>query len=74
LKVSAKRVPWSDAEKKAVRSELGDFITKMKVPGKLECDWCLKKKTELSRRSWKDVKNFIHNSIQTVRKKYQFKG
>lgn len=57
-------------EKKAVKSELGHFISKLKVPGKLECD---KKRKELSRRTWKDVKNFVHNSIQTVKRKYHFK-
>nr|XP_022312129.1 uncharacterized protein DDB_G0279979-like [Crassostrea virginica]XP_022312130.1 uncharacterized protein DDB_G0279979-like [Crassostrea virginica]XP_022312131.1 uncharacterized protein DDB_G0279979-like [Crassostrea virginica]XP_022312132.1 uncharacterized protein DDB_G0279979-like [Crassostrea virginica]XP_022312133.1 uncharacterized protein DDB_G0279979-like [Crassostrea virginica] len=43
-----KRIPWTDAEKKAIKSELGHFISKMKVPGKLECHRCLRNKKELS--------------------------
>ena len=43
-----KRIPWTDAEKKAINSELGHFISKMKVPGKLECHRCLRNKKELS--------------------------
>lgn len=40
----SRRVPWTDSEKKAVKAELGHFITKLMVPGKLDCDKCLKKK------------------------------
>ena len=52
-----KRIPWTDAEKKAINSELGHFISKMKVSGKLECHRCLRNKKELSWRSWKDSQN-----------------
>lgn len=70
----SRRVPWTDSEKKAVKAELGHFITKLMVPGKLDCDKCLKKRKELSRRTWKDIKNFVHNTIQTVKRKYNFKN
>lgn len=70
----SRRVPWTDSEKRAVKAELGQFISKLKVPGKLDCDTCLKKRKELSRRTWKDIKNFVHNTIQTVKRKYNFKN
>ncbi|KAF3855744.1 hypothetical protein F7725_016467, partial [Dissostichus mawsoni] len=34
------RRPWSEAEKKAVWSQLGNWITLMKVPGKKKCTEC----------------------------------
>ena len=33
-------------QKKGIKSELSHFISKMKVPGKLECDRCLRNKEE----------------------------
>ncbi|KAJ8306755.1 hypothetical protein KUTeg_015692, partial [Tegillarca granosa] len=64
-----KRKSWSEVEKKAVNEELGVFVRQQRVPGKLDCDKCLRKKPELSGRSWKDIKYFIHNRIQNMKRK-----
>ncbi|XP_050416929.1 uncharacterized protein LOC126830572 [Patella vulgata] len=59
---------WTADEKRAVSEELGNNIRQMKVPGKLDCDRCLRKRTELSRRSWRDIKNYVHNVIQSKKR------
>ena len=67
--VKGLKMPWRPEEKDAVFKHLGKHITLQRVPGKTECMACLKKEPTLHRRSWKDVKNFIHNSIQSMKKK-----
>jgi len=62
--------PWSPEEKKAVNKELGDCIRKFKVPGKLLCTSCLRNQPVLAKRNWTDVKNFVHNTIQSIKKKH----
>ncbi|XP_073805417.1 uncharacterized protein si:ch211-235f1.3 isoform X3 [Danio rerio] len=61
--------PWSDAEKKAVWRQLGTCITLLKVPGKDKCLKCLEKEPVLHTRGWRDVKNHVHNTIQSKKKK-----
>lgn len=41
----------------------------MQVPGKQECDECIKKsKGKLNNRSWRDVKYYVHNHISKIKK------
>lgn len=63
LSLSAiKRNPWNKVEKRAVEEHLGTFILSKKVPGKQDCEKCIKKsKPALTNRTWKDIKNYIHN-------------
>lgn len=68
----SKRRPWTREEKKAVDEELGTLIRRMKVPGKLDCDRCLRNKSILSKRTWKDIKYYVHNTIQSVNRRYKF--
>lgn len=54
--------PWSHEERNEVELHLAKFFTLYKVPGKSDCELCLKKAGEkLKERTWRDVKNFIHN-------------
>lgn len=53
---------------------LGDFIDRMKVPGKKDCNACIASEPDLLGRSWTDVKNYVHNTLQTLRKKYYQQG
>lgn len=62
---NAKR-PWSDAEKNAVNKHLKKFMVERRVPGKDYCLRCIKEEKVLGQRSWKDVKNFVHNTITTI--------
>lgn len=60
---------WSGEEQAAVRRQLGDFCKLIKVPGKKECDACLAAEPALSSRSWREVKYFVHNSIQSMKRR-----
>ncbi|XP_062322513.1 high mobility group nucleosome-binding domain-containing protein 3-like isoform X2 [Osmerus eperlanus] len=67
--VKGQKMPWRPEERDAVFQHLGKYITLQRVPGKTECMACLNKEPTLHRRSWKDVKNYLHNSIQSMKKK-----
>ncbi|KAJ0005950.1 hypothetical protein NQD34_015844 [Periophthalmus magnuspinnatus] len=68
-KSAVKRRPWSEQEQAAVKRFMSEFITKMKVPGKKECNACLAAEPDLCRRSWTDIKNFVHNTLQTLKRR-----
>uniref|UniRef100_UPI0037E803F2 M-phase phosphoprotein 8 isoform X2 n=1 Tax=Semicossyphus pulcher TaxID=241346 RepID=UPI0037E803F2 len=69
-----KRRPWSEKEQTAVKSYLSEFITAMKVPGKKECNACIAAEPDLCGRSWTDVKNYVHNTLQTIRRRSRSEG
>lgn len=60
---------WSEEEQAAVRRQLGDFSKLVKVPGKKDCDACLAAEPALSSRTWREVKYFVHNSIQSLKRR-----
>lgn len=66
-----RRRPWSSAEKEAVWRQLGAHVLFQSVPGKEVCQRCLDLEPVLRGRHWKDIKNQVHNQIQT-QKKQQF--
>lgn len=68
-KSALKRRPWSEKEQAAVKRYLSEFITRMKVPGKKECNACIAAEPDLGGRSWTDVKNYVHNTLQTMRRR-----
>ncbi|XP_034043158.1 uncharacterized protein LOC117525409 [Thalassophryne amazonica] len=68
-KAPTKRKPWSEKEQAAVQRYLGNFITMMKVPGKKDCNACIAAEPDLLGRSWTDVKSYVHNTVQTIRRK-----
>ncbi|XP_067373504.1 M-phase phosphoprotein 8 isoform X2 [Channa argus] len=68
-KPALKRRPWSEKEQAAVKHYLSEFITGMKVPGKKECNACIAAEPDLVGRSWTDVKNYVHNTLQTIRRR-----
>ncbi|XP_042351215.1 uncharacterized protein LOC121949557 [Plectropomus leopardus] len=68
-KPALKRRPWSEREQAAVKRCLSEFITEMKVPGKKECNACIAAEPDLCGRSWTDVKNYVHNTLQTIRRR-----
>jgi len=61
--------PWSEEERRAVNKHLGKFMAERRVPGKLDCMRCQEEDNALKEISWKDVKNFVYNSIVTLKKK-----
>ncbi|XP_055359243.1 uncharacterized protein LOC114865279 isoform X2 [Betta splendens] len=66
-----RRRPWSTAEKEAVWRQLGVHVLFQSVPGKEVCQRCLDLEPVLRGRHWKDIKNQVHNQIQS-QKKQQF--
>ncbi|XP_029935963.1 M-phase phosphoprotein 8 isoform X2 [Myripristis murdjan] len=69
-RTATKKKAWSAKEQAAVKRYLGEFIKIMKVPGKKECNACIAAEPALLGRSWTDVKSYVHNTLQTIRKKY----
>ncbi|XP_047442004.1 uncharacterized protein LOC125008688 [Mugil cephalus] len=65
------RRPWSSAEKEAIWRQLGVHVLVQSVPGKEVCQRCLDLEPVLKGRHWKDIKNQVHNQIQS-QKKQQF--
>lgn len=70
---SQKRIKrlWSKEEQAAVRRQFGDFCKLVKVPGKKDCDACLAAEPALNSRTWREVKYFVHNSIQSMKRRGQ---
>ncbi|XP_015260753.1 PREDICTED: uncharacterized protein LOC107105148, partial [Cyprinodon variegatus] len=66
-----RRRPWSPAEKEAIWRQLGVHVLLQTVPGKEVCQRCLDQEPVLKGRHWKDIKNQVHNQIQS-QKKQQF--
>ncbi|KAI7811559.1 hypothetical protein IRJ41_000349 [Triplophysa rosa] len=69
MQKKTERRPWSDGEKKAVWRQLGNYITLAKVPGKEKCLECIEAESALEKRHWMDIKNQVHNTIQSRKKK-----
>ena len=64
-KTKAVKKTWSLEEKKAVLKHLGKFIVKNKLPGKKDIDDCIRAETILCERSWRNVKDFCRNKMQS---------
>ena len=69
MQTKNQRRPWTAVEKKAVWKQLGNFITLMRVPGKNKCLECTDAEPALQSRHWRDIKNYIHNTIESRKKK-----
>lgn len=64
------RLPWSEEERKAVLRHLKSYVDTLKVPGKLACQACKNEEPcALERRTWTDIKFFVHNQIANKKKK-----
>ncbi|XP_078023681.1 uncharacterized protein LOC144463423 [Epinephelus lanceolatus] len=63
------RRPWSEAERMAVEKHLGNFMAEQRVPGKEHCLQAIQAEKALSERSWKNVKDYVHNKIVTLNRR-----
>ncbi|XP_034149995.1 uncharacterized protein LOC114839772 [Esox lucius] len=61
--------PWSSCEKEAVWKHLGKFKALKKVPGKQDILLCKGSEPALENRTWTDIKNMVHNTIQSEKKR-----
>ncbi|XP_076843861.1 uncharacterized protein LOC143488824 isoform X1 [Brachyhypopomus gauderio] len=65
-----KRKKWGEEEQQAVRKQMGKYISLRTVPGKRDCLECIRKEPDALRsRTWKDIKNYIHNTIQSNKRR-----
>ncbi|XP_029558528.1 uncharacterized protein LOC115155749 isoform X4 [Salmo trutta] len=64
-----KQRPWSDTAKAAVNRQMGHFISMMEVPGKRDCEVCLHNEPALRDRTWRDIKNYVHNTVKSIKRK-----
>ncbi|XP_055727832.1 uncharacterized protein LOC129816889 isoform X3 [Salvelinus fontinalis] len=64
-----KQRPWSGAAKVAVNRQMGHFISMMEVPGKRDCEVCLHNEPALRDRTWRDIKNYVHNTVKSIKRK-----
>lgn len=63
------KTPWSEVERNAVHKHLGNLMRQRRVPGKEDCMRTIQAETALGGRSWKDVKNFVYNTIVTLNRR-----
>lgn len=59
---------WSYAERAAVARQLGEFMKDMRVPGKEACERAIAAERALQNRPWRDVKYFVNNMFQAVKR------
>ncbi|XP_062608302.1 uncharacterized protein LOC134270140 [Saccostrea cucullata] len=66
-----KRVPWSIPEKKVVLNHFKKTILLGRLPGKKDIEDLIKadKKSILTNRSWKNIKDFIRNHMTSINRK-----
>jgi len=60
---------WTEDEVKAVENKLLHFITSGRVPGKRECEDCIRSAPVLlQNRTWEAVKFYIKNRITALKR------
>jgi len=52
--------PWTDAERKVVRANLGSYFFLRRLPGKMEIVKC-QQHPLLQHQSWQNIKDYIRN-------------
>ncbi|KAG8002907.1 N-lysine methyltransferase KMT5A [Nibea albiflora] len=69
-----KKTPWQQTEVQAVERHMNRFITSCVVPGKSDCEKCLKAEPEaLKNRDWENLKFYVYNRITAYKRKFQCK-
>ncbi|XP_078314008.1 uncharacterized protein LOC111109333 [Crassostrea virginica] len=64
-----KRKPWTEPEKETVAKHFQKYILLKKLPGKREIQKCLDAELVLRKRTWRNVKNYIRNTITAMERK-----
>ena len=59
---------WTEDEVKAIKKHLNKFFLTGKVPRKNDIEVALEEQA-LTSRSWRDIKNYIHNFHRSQKKK-----
>nr|XP_022308439.1 uncharacterized protein LOC111114442 [Crassostrea virginica] len=64
-----KRKPWTEPEKETVAKHFQKYILLKKLPGKREIQKCLDAELVLRKRTWRNVKDYIRNTITATERK-----
>ncbi|KAM9762562.1 uncharacterized protein ACNS7B_004605 isoform 1-T1 [Menidia menidia] len=68
-KATQKKSPWTQTEIRAVERHLMKFISSCMVPGKWECERCLRAEPEaLKNRNWQTLKYYVYNRITAIKR------
>jgi len=59
-----KRSHWTSTEKDAVQRQFKNSWAMLHAPKRRQCELAISKETALTKRSWCDVKNCVHNMNQ----------
>lgn len=62
-KQSAVRRPWTVAEMSAISKYFKHYIDMLKVPGKDDIETVMKTEKSLAGRTWRNIKDQVHNQI-----------
>nr|XP_023651943.1 uncharacterized protein LOC111835652 [Paramormyrops kingsleyae] len=66
---NTKRKKWTQDEVKAVEDKLMDYITSGRVPGKRQCEECIRSAPEALRdRTWEAIKFYVKNRIVALQR------
>ncbi|KAM9836164.1 uncharacterized protein ACBR49_019817 [Aulostomus maculatus] len=65
-----KKNPWQKIEVRAVERHMMKFITSCILPGKMDCEKCLRDEPEaLKNRDWQTLKFYVYNRISASKRK-----
>ena len=68
LRKKKSHIAWTKEEKDAVFKYLGEFVKRKIVPGKRECENCIKQSGGLlANRDWKVVKDCVRNVLSRAK-------
>ena len=59
------RKPWTDEEKRAIKQSFRSNLVTRKIPHKIEILSAQNEFPVLARRSWKNIKDFVRNTISS---------
>ena len=64
---NTERKEWTEEEKDVVSRHLGSYILRGNLPGKIIIVKCMEKEQVLKNRSWRNIKDYCHNQIRSMK-------
>ena len=62
--------PFTNTEKQKIDTFLKKNVNLLRVPGKKECEDCLRALNLDDEKGWKSIKYYIYNKIQSLKRKW----
>ena len=63
-----RRKPWTKQEKDVVLKKFGKLVHLGKLPGKFDCQCLIQENSVLKNRSWNNIKDFVRNQTETLKR------